>query len=737
MYQFDDIPFIFTKKSWICSEPLCLDIETSNNHAADPKDLITWITSIQVLFNGKYYLFRTPEDFIEYLLALIKRYGLRGRTKENRGIKIICFIHNSSYDLSYLIPYFIKYLPNDGLDKSLIENVNKFLTYVQGGLEFRCTYRLTNMSLNKWSNIMNTEHKKQIGLYDYNKIIYPDDKLTEDELSYDKYDVLSLYDCINKQNEYHKDNLATMPLTMTGYVRRLLRQSCRKDYFRTKYFTKSKLSTDLYKACIMAYSGGFTHNNRFYKDMVIQKGQTVNYCGKSIKVNNIGHRDFKSHYPSQMLCYRFPVGSPKLFYDATKYNNDITIDDILDLSPKYSTMTLIQFYNVELIDYKISMPFMQFSKCNSANFRYKLLDNGRIIKATGSWLMALDNLTLSIIRDQYNMEYSVIKSWKIKNGYLPTQITDIVNQFFKGKSDNKNIVNELTDKYGKLHEETIQANFDLMQSKILLNSIYGCTATNPIRTNYDINDLMEFYLDKSIGSDDDIADSLDKFYSSRSSFLPFQYGVWITAAARFELYEYIKVIGYENILYCDTDSIFYIKSDETEYKIEQLNDIKHKSAQYVELNNGSLEYYDCFTSEPDCIAFKGLHSKCYGVVTSHGLELTIAGVPSRTLVDMVNDEPVYVTREDELRQGEQDDIKALDHLKDGFKFKINTGVSALYIGSHGLNSDRVPEIVEVNGHKVSTAGGCVIRPLKEKVVHDIFYDVNIDINRATINNYTF
>ena len=32
------------------------------------------------------------------------------------------------------------------------------------------------------------------------------------------------------------------------------------------------------------------------------------------------------------------------------------------------------------------------------------------------------------------------------------------------------------------------------------------------------------------------------------------------------------------------------------------------------LDNGKLEYYDEFSSEPDCAAFKGLHSKCYGVV---------------------------------------------------------------------------------------------------------------------------
>jgi hypothetical protein len=160
---------------------------------------------------------------------------------------------------------------------------------------------------------------------------------------------------------------------------------------------------------------------------------------------------------------------------------------------------------------------------------------------------------------------------------------------------------------------------------------------------------------------------------------------------------------------------------------------KRKSAHFVTLDNGKVEYYDEFTEEPECLAFKGLHAKCYGVVTSKGLELTIAGVPARTLIDVKNGVPIYYTREEELAGDIKDPFKALDKLSYGFEFKINAGVSALYIGATGLNSERLPAILNIDGHEVHTCGGCVIRKLKSKVIHDV--DFNVKYNENIIEGF--
>lgn len=727
IYYINGVKFCIHKGFMTCLEPVLLDCETSNNHAPEVENLITWISSIQVIFHGHYYLLRKPEELIEFYKCIYDELDLKPVIGQFPK-KVITFIHNASYDLSYLIPYFDMYLPHHEKSQGIIDAPNKFLSYQQGAFEWRCSYRLTNMSLAKWSNEMNVKHKKQVGLYDYERIIYQDTELDSDSEMYDYYDVKSMEECIVKQNQYHGDNLATMPLTFTGYVRRELRSSCKANKrFRQTYFYKNRLSAELYYALLKSYAGGMTHMNRFYADLLIQAGGTYEYMDKKIYVPAIGHSDFKSHYPSQMTCYNFPMGKPQVIYDIDYFENSIYIDDILSYSPTYSTVSVIRFFDVEIKDKEISMPFMQRSKFNFAHIKEERIDNGRVIFAHGEWVMFLDNLTLDIIKKQYsftNEDYEVLKVWKIKNEPLPPEIRDVVDKYFKGKSDKKNIVHELTEKFGKLDERTITAEFDLKQTKTALNSLYGVTATNPLRSQYAFHDGLDFYIKQDYSSFEDIQKGLDDYYNKYQNFLPYIVGCYVTAYARHELFEYAEKIGYSKILYMDTDSAFYIKDEQTVKAIEELNAEKHKTAHFVTLENGKKEYYDMFAPEPDCIAFKGLHSKCYGVVTEHGLELTIAGVPARTLVGMENNIPKYVTRESELSDGESDPIKALNKLDDETKFKINAGISACYVGATGKGSPRVPTIINIDGHEISTAGGCVLRKLDSKKVKETNYDLN-------------
>ena len=724
-FKRDGIEYAYAKGAIYCLEPVFLDIETSNNHAEDPKELRTWIVSIQVLFNGHYYLFRYPEELIKWYEQQYKKLRLYPSKKFKK--KLITYIHNASYDLSYLIPY-INMLPDfDYSNQGIIEGPNKFLTYIRGSLEFRCSYLLSGMSLEKWSNEMNIVHKKQVGLYDYEALKYPDQELDEASEKYDLYDVLAMQECLSKQMEYHGDNLATIPLTATGYIRRTLRRSCNNDkYYRNEYFYDNRLNAELYDYMLKSYAGGMTHNNRFYRDTVIEVGKTYEYtAGEFVKVLNIGHSDFKSHYPTQMTCYDFPLGQPQLIY-TSDMGFYMTIGEILSWYPTFSSMSVIRIYKAELRDYRISMPFMQFSKCYEAKFEHKMLDNGRVLYASGEWIMFLDNLTLQILSEQYELEYEVLECWRMLNKPLPDCIISVIDKYFKGKSDKKNIVHELTEAFGKLDPRTIEAEFELMQNKKGINAIYGCAATNPLRDQFEVTEAMEFLLSQSYNDLDSISEGLNKYYKGRNNFLAYQVGVWVTAYARFELYEYIKAVGYNKCLYVDTDSIFYIKDPETEKAIADLNAEKHKTAHKVYLSNGKAEYYDVFDSEPDCLAFKGLHSKCYGVVTNKGLELTIAGVPARTLVDIKNGELIYVTREEELAGSETDPVKALDHLADGFEFRINAGVSALYIGAEGFESPRIPQVMNIDGHEIHTAGGCIIRKLEKKVIRDVDYNISLE-----------
>lgn len=743
------VRFVHKRRSKITysDKPMFLDIETSHNH--DPENPICWIVSIQVLFDDAYHLFRTPEEFIDYISDLSKRMKL---STERR---LVIYIHNASYDLSYLLPYIQKYYPGKEERHCIMHGEHKIIQYYQGGLEFRCSYLLSGVSLERWSKEMNVEHQKQVGLYDYDAIIYQDSELDLQSLTYDEYDVLAMQECFDKQLEAHDDYIASVPLTSTGYARRYLRNKCEADrYYRQEYFLDNRLNLDSMVMCLDGYAGGYTHNNR-YKKSKVQISYTYN--NGNLK-GNIKHRDFRSHYPSQLRTYPMPYGEPELYYDIRDHesyfalhNHDIGIDELIDMYPDYFSMCEIEVDGMILKDMKITMPFMQVSKIplKTRSDGYRMLaDNGRLITYIGTFRTTVDNITLRILRDQYNFSYRIIQAYRFKTKPCPKPIADAIDKLFKDKSDYKILWKKYQKEHGEFHEKTIEAAFKLLQSKKLLNSIYGCFATSPLRDDYDID--FEHYnqdsgeLEPFITNKCNKEKALDDYYKKRSSFLFYPVGVACTAAARFELYQYLCTIGYENVLYVDTDSIFYLTSPEIEAKVEALNAEKNKTAPYITNIKGEKIYYDVFEEEPDIIAFKGLHSKCYGYITeSNEMKLVIAGVPERTLIGLGEDgKPIYLTREEEIKGITKEirmnpkyrenksqkklfkkirrNIDFLNRLYDKKEFHVNTGVTARYITSE-------PHIEVVNGHKVSTAGGCIINKLETKLVKDMDFTDDVTI----------
>lgn len=763
-FTYKGMPFVSRYGVQTCLEPVCLDIETSH------KDNTTWITSIQVLWGKEYHLFNCAEQLCEWYKEQYKKYGLGISQYGYR--RLITYVHNLSYEASYLLPYFKAYLPEYVDDNgeplcdangrpyeagTIITNEHDIIQYVQGALMFRCSYHLSNRSLASWGNALNIKNKKRVGLYDYTKVRFPDeiDKLSKEELEYDKYDVLSLQECLRKQMYLNHealvayDDYSQIPLTSTGYVRRDLAESClnSKDYMN-RYFRVSKLTGELYNAMVNAFAGGYTHNNRFLKDRLIVSGSTIRYRNRHIKVGTIGHRDFKSHYPTNIRTRLYPLGEWKVVYEATDTSKPMTISDILRLYPKYSSIVEIRYHKATLKDEEITMPFLQDSKLfeRKSDIEYKVCDNGKVMylkcKADRYVSMYVDNITLGIIDSQYDLDYQIVKVWRSKNEPMPKEISSVVDKYFKGKSDKKNVWKELVKKYGINDDRTKDADTETMLVKALLNACYGCFAQRlsltdfycdrdtcefKERHNYDMNDSPEVIAQKNY---DKMCQDVEHYYEMNNTWRIYALCVYITAYSRAELFEYMDTIAratdphtrdYSHILYCDTDSIYYISTPEIEKAIDDLNSLKRASAPSVRLANGKDEYYDSFESEGSLRAFKGLHSKCYGYVTEakNEFKLTVAGVPSKTLVAMNGDEPVYLTREEELGcyvNGKRvidhcDPIDALDKLTDGYVFYINTSNTAKYVNYNGEI-----KTVTIDGHTFTTAGGCIIEKGKTKAI---------------------
>lgn len=726
-------------KYTLCSEPIYLDIETANNGT------ICWMVTAQVKFAGHYHLFRKPTDLMNYFLDLINQHDL------NDSRKIIVLIHNASYDLSYLLPWIQMMLPGYDTRQGLYDGRNRIIMYQQGAFEFRCTYLLSACSLEKWCEEMNAEHKKKVGLYNYDKILYQDSELSADEEAYDMYDILAMEDCLRAQLEAYGDDLASIPITSTAYSRRMLRTSALSDpHYRKDIFLHSVIDAAAYNVIHPSYAGGYTHTNRYIKGKTIRPNKKKGW--------KIVHDDFRSHYPTQIVDRLMPWGRCDLFYTykdnlayRTMKGHDINIQDLLDLYPEYTTVSVIRFRNMHLKDRRTTMPFMQISKIfntqqlnKEVHFR-AINDNGRLLAAFGTFDTQIDNRTLEIIREQYEFEYQILKVYRFENQKCPQCIADVINELFKKKSDYKIEWQKAKKEYGENSEEAIEALFRLNQSKKLLNSLYGCLAMDPIRYDDDI-DYVSYYEGKiddpfvhtKVMTDGMKQEKLDKFYSSRNNFLPYIVGILTTSEARYQLYRFLQAIGEEYVLYCDTDSAFYLANEEIEKRVADLNAEYHKDAAYIINSEGKKIYYDVFEAEEDVEAFRSLHSKCYAMVVHNDkknideLIATIAGVPRRTIIAMNGEEPIYLTREEELAginkkkklagRDKYDPFKAINNLKIGTTFKVNTGFSARYVQME-------PHTEVIDGHEIETSGGCIIRRLSEKKITDNnMIDYNIEFN---------
>ena len=152
------------------------------------------------------------------------------------------------------------------------------------------------------------------------------------------------------------------------------------------------------------------------------------------------------------------------------FNGAPTIDDILALSPEYSTVSEIIINRMHLKDNNITMPFMQVSKMFNQENVKKVADNGRLLHMyRGSFVHMLTTTHLRSLHEQYHIK-PLVKYVCIKNKPVPKPIADVINKLFADKSTLKILHQEAVAKYGETSTEAFDANYNLIQCKKLLNA---------------------------------------------------------------------------------------------------------------------------------------------------------------------------------------------------------------------------------------------------------------------------
>ena len=589
--------------------PMTFDIETTSMFDKE-QHCYGFMYIWQACVMGILVFGRTWSEWQEFLHHLCNNLEL------SKDKQLVCYIHNASFEFQFM-RQFIQ------LDSVFATDKRKVLKFTDSrGIEFRCSYRLTNMSLAKaCENEMGVQHVKALADLDYNKVRTPKTRLTRLEMGYCMSDVLSLYEMVLCRMKNHNDDLFSIPMTSTGYVRREVKKEVLKSFSYKKLVKDLSLDLFTYNMIKLAQRGGNTHANLWYSGRIIQ-------CVDSF--------DVVSSYPTQMILgEEYPI-SKYVEYGTFQYKEDFAY-----MRKKYSCLFIIKLRNV-CIKMGYVMPYIAKDKCIGEPVNANI-DNGRILMCD-SCVLCMNEIDFRIIEKQYDFEYDIEDVKELRyalKGPLPKELRNKVLQFFKDKCELKDKIKHETDA-----EKLANYKYMYAQSKAYLNSIFGMCMTDIIHDevifNINEHDEKKCAMCKHKAkckrekwciyeSDAERVTKLEKHNNSYGTFLAYQWGYIITSLAREWLETLLDICGPNNAIYCDTDSCKCIHDDAI---IAKINEENAKIMQICELKgaycdvNGKRYYLGIYEKENDepLNKFITLGAKKYAYVEDGKLHATISGV---------------------------------------------------------------------------------------------------------------
>lgn len=582
-YYWNEFPFDILKKDIVKSgkhkvyqrHPMAFDIETSKIPKDNEGHYEAFMYIWQICIEGNVVFGRRWEELQEFMQKVVDAYKL----SENE--RVVVYVHNLSFEFQFIQDYF-KFVDVFAMASRSI------LTAKTAHLEFRCSYKLSNMSLAKFiENTPNTLHYKGVDDLDYATVRTPDTQLTEVEYGYCFNDVKGLYECVMELLK--EDNIATIPLTSTGYVRRDCRNAMNKNKNNRKMFLRSRLTLLQYKLLRECFRGGNTASDRYLTNLILKI---------------VGSYDLSSSYPFQMIARDYPLG---------KWNYGI-IPDIKTLeeyNSKYCTIARYTFKNIHLRDEK-PIPYIPQSKCLALGDDREIY-NGRILHAD-FLTISMTNIDFDIVKEQYEYDELAVEEFHYsRKGPLPKELRDTIMYYFEKKSKLKG------------DEEHY---YEYMKSKNKLNSIYGMTVTNILNTEIEYHDGE--YIEKKM-TEEEMQEALDKYYKNHRSFLNYSWGVFVTAYARRELEDGLNIAGLDTI-YCDTDSVKFIGNHDKEFEAynERLNkECEEKGIRNYTEVNGKRFYMGIFDKEKGYDEFITLGAKKYAFLQNGKLGITVSGLSKK------------------------------------------------------------------------------------------------------------
>ena len=506
---------------------MTMDIETSVQ-GRDTDQPISITYSIATYIDGDCILCRTWEEYVDLIGQMSDTMNL---SKYNR---LVCYVHNLPYEFQFMRNYF-------HIDEVFATQARKVVKCYTKGVEYRCSYKLTNMGLERFTSSTPTcKHGKLSGEeFDYKKFRTPKTVLTPRELQYIYNDVAGLYEALIYKMNSDDHDVATVPLTSTGYVRRELRQAMAQNPANRRNFIKTRLDGYLYGLLRQARRGGNTHCNPYWANH---------------ELDDIVSMDMSSAYPAVMVQCKFPMSKFRRIRQTSDFEKFVD-------SGKYACIIDIEFVDIKIKDWH-TIPYIPVAKCTHVEADDNLLgDNGRLLKAT-MCSMVITDIDYKIIRDTYKWDKEHVKVYDCyvsEYDYLPDELRDTILKQYYDKTTLKD-----GDEYFYMKiKNKFNANFgcmltDICQSEIIYNENSMTPYESDMKKMTD-EEKVEYYTNK-----------LDRYYNSRNSFLSYQHGLWVTAHCRQRLQKAIQALG-DDMIYCDTDSTKFFDFPENRAIFDKLN----------------------------------------------------------------------------------------------------------------------------------------------------------------------
>ena len=569
---------------------------------------------------------RTWEEFFDFLSVLMDAINqIRQDEKLELNPFLVIWVHNLAYEwqfLSGLYPF--------RNDECFFRDVRKpIYCRMYDTFEYRCSYIQTNMSLAALCKQTGVKQKLSGQKFDYNKVRFPWTELTDFEQEYTTVDVQSLVQAMKYRVSRGGDNLQTVPITSTGYVRRECKNALKDRFLDLR---ELKPGEKEYRLLRKSFRGGNTHANRYYVNKI---------------VDDVYSYDISSSYPTQQLTHPFPI-RPYKWLDLTQRTPTKRFERVLTfIGLGYSVVGTYQFKNFRLKNHREPIPYVSLSRCQAMgtdDIPLKV-DNGRILEC-GYVEISMTEIDLQIVMDQYAFDsMDVLECMVAQQDLLPAEYREVIQNYYNKKTALKG-------------DNSEDGKYIYMKSKNMLNAVYGMSATDPVH-----QDITYTNGDFTIsGYDDFTPDELLKLLKNAA--FPYQWGVVTTALARKQLQDAIKLCG-DRIVYCDTDSV-KVKGP---VNINVLNDKLRKAAiqqkAFADDMKGDRHYIGLFEDDGHYDRFITQGAKRYAYESAGTLGVTVAGVSKK-----INDETGISFACEEL--------KKLENFKVGMTWRKAGGTISVY-----------------------------------------------------------